>query len=290
MAEIISNAAHTNVDTTIGYIVTDTKVTGNFVNVVATNGASRAENVWNSYLRDTAKFIPPYAGESASFSPEPSPSCNAPDYKATGVQAETINITSPNRLGEAAFYYALEQYASELLRLRIGNIGADPTSAVAEMVVAKAMAMIGIAAERLAAFEKYCQTEAGIIGNQYQEMLSFAAKAPDATVDMAAGFWFMNPTDGMTDANLEALETSPADAAHAFDYIGIGSLGIGMQFLGANILQRKLGYSGARNPELAAYYQNAGKAMADQGTETVAKFVQFSLVERPQHAMSYLGL
>lgn len=285
--KIISNDAAHFVDQTIGFIVTDTKVTGNYVDVVATVGASRAETIWNSYLRDTSRFIRKYGGgASPDWSPSPSPSCDAQDFPATGVSDETINLAGGGRLAEAAFYLAVEQFASELLRLRIGNVGADPASAIAEGVVSKAMALVEMSAERIAAFEKYCQTEAGIIGNHYQEIVSFAAKTSSQTESMAKGFWLANPTDGMAGIDIE----NPGDDSADLEFIKMGAMGIGQQIIGANILQRKLGFSGARNAELASYYSAAGKAMADQGTDAVAKFAQFAVEERPAQAMSYLGL
>ena len=239
-----ANGINVNVASSLGYIETNTqaKATGVSVTGLATLAVDRANAVWDSYLDDRAVAV------------------------------------RSTRARQAAYYYGLESYAEELIRLRIGNIGSAKESQVAEAVLQKAMALLESAAAGIKAYEEYCANEAKVTGAKVFRLITGVTVATVTGVQAANAHWGMVSVDAGTTYQGDGKYLT--GIAHAYS----------MQIMGAIIVQNQLTASGARNPAIGQYYLGAGQALIKTGTDLVQKFGQWVQPAKPQHTVMNYGI
>lgn len=231
----------------LGYISTDS--TGKVVvdaGSLAVTAASRSAAVWRSYADD---------------------------------RDGGLYTTTSTRTREAAYYYGLESFAEELIRLRIGNIGAAKESHVAEAVLQKAMALMASAQAGIKAYEEFCANEAKVTGAKVFNLIADATQAAVTGVDAAEAHWGMIAVD----------PDSPTFQGDNSFLTGMGHA-YAMQIVGAIVAQNQLGFSGARNPAIGQYYLGAAQSLIQAGTNLVQKFGAWAAVAKPQHTIMQNGI
>lgn len=250
----------TQVSQTLGYLKTTTTLAVPSAAVVVKSALDRAKGIWDSYLRDSGSDV------------------NTP-FLATGY---------PPRATDAAYYYAVEMIAEEFIRLRSGNAALQKDSPISQLIISKAQALMAIAKAGIEEYEKYCATESAVYGADYIELLAGALSLQDFAIsgaDIAAAEWGSAAADF-----IELDSTTTAYVPGLPTQLQAGAYGYTLLSFGAHLQQKRLGFSGARNPGIAQYWATSASNMVAAGTELVAKFEAWVKTTKIQAAVGVAGL
>lgn len=302
--------ANTTVGSVLGFLLAGyaNKSTGTGTyETISWNSATRtpAEDVWDGYLKDEPSGLLPSSEVVPAGSFE-SPSPSAVETSYIGYKGR--------RIADANFYYALDAIATNYLALKIGNVGAQEGAKVPKILIAKAQGLQAIAKSGIARFEEWCKTEAAVYGANYiadltvagQDLASvygLASEGVDEATDFfhknAADFvWATNPTTADACASYSPSFGSPSPSAgdpmfvstHVDWIIAYGGFGYAIRNIAAKIMLRRMGYSDARDPRIAQYYQNMGNSLADIAAKIIEVYEKYITAQKIQLAVYRAGI
>jgi hypothetical protein len=203
---------------------------------------------------------------------------------ATGVwdgYSRDGNPSAPARASTAAYYYALVIVASNLIAMRVGNIGAVNGGKVARIIVSKARALMQTARPEIAAYEDFCAKEAGVYG---------ADKASGSGQFSFGGYVARNPSASAPATGFAAIIAADGQSMGGSGWDLYGETGYDYMNKGQALLNRIPTVSDMRIPEIGRYYQGMAQSLLSTGKSMADTYELVVKAQKLQWAVNNLAI